>query len=110
MKMMVADRISHGTSHTKIVVGVLSSTHAPPIPPMMHVTSSGAIIGHDNLLNCCRYAPMLATCPGHSATVLVAFANFAGTPINISVGKLTKLPPPATALMAPATNAAKNKI
>ena len=44
---------------------------------------------------------MLATCPGHSATVLVALAFTGGMPTNNSVGKEMKLPPPATELMAP---------
>jgi hypothetical protein len=40
--------------------------------------------------------------------VLVAFAGIAGTPVNSNVGKATKLPPPATALSAPPSTAAKN--
>ncbi len=74
MKMMVAAKISHGTRRKKVVCGVFSRTQAPIIPPMTPVTSRGAIVRHERLPNCCRYAPMLATCPGHSATVLVAFA------------------------------------
>ena len=110
VKMMVADRISHGTSRKKVVCGVLSRIQAPTIPPITPVTSSGAIVRHESLPNCCRYAPMLATCPGHSATVLVAFALTGGMPMNSSVGNVTKLPPPATALMAPASSAAKNRM
>ena len=40
------------------------------------------------------------------ATVLVAFAIVDGNPTHTSAGKDTSVPPPATELMAPATNAA----
>ena len=56
-----------------------------------------------------RYAPPLAVVPAHSASVLVALAGTAGTPVNKSAGNATKLPPPATALMAPPNAPAKNK-
>ena len=51
---------------------------------------------------------MLAANPGQSATVFVALASTAGTPVNNSTGKDTKLPPPATAFSVPAIAAAKN--
>lgn len=51
---------------------------------------------------------MVPTVPGQMATVLVALALMDGRPIQISVGKVTKVPPPATELMVPATNAAPN--
>jgi len=44
--------------------------------------------------------------PGHSATVLVALAATDGTPSQTSVGNEMSVPPPATALMAPAATAA----
>ena len=47
------------------------------------------------------------------ATVLVALATMAvicGWPTSMSVGKLSSVPPPATALIAPARTDAKNKI
>ena len=40
------------------------------------------------------------------ATVLVAFAIIDGNPTQTSAGNDTSVPPPATELMAPATNAA----
>jgi glc operon protein GlcG len=40
------------------------------------------------------------------ATVLVAFALIDGRPSQINVGNVRRVPPPATELMAPATNAA----
>ena len=52
---------------------------------------------------------MLATCPGQSATVLVALAFTGGMPMKSSEGNETKLPPPATELMAPARKAAGKK-
>ena len=49
---------------------------------------------------------MLPTVPGQIATVLVAFAVTEFSPSQISAGKETSVPPPATELMAPARNAA----
>src|SRR5207248_1832191 len=45
----------------------------------------------------------------HKASVLVALAGIAGTPVNKSAGKATKLPPPATALMPPPRAPAKKR-
>jgi hypothetical protein len=52
---------------------------------------------------------VLAAKPGHSATVFVALASTAGTPVNKSAGKEMKLPPPARAFRVPAIPAAKNR-
>ena len=49
---------------------------------------------------------MLLTDAGQMATVLVALAATDGSPSQISVGKETKVPPPATELIAPARKAA----
>lgn len=51
---------------------------------------------------------MVPTVPGQMATVLVAFALIEGRPSQIKVGNVSRVPPPATELMAPATNAAPN--
>src|ERR1700731_4083576 len=51
---------------------------------------------------------MLPTSPGQIATVLVALAVTEDRPSQISVGKVTSVPPPATELIAPARNAAPN--
>jgi hypothetical protein len=56
-----------------------------------------------------RYAPPLAVVPAQSARVLVALAGTAGTPVNKSAGNATKLPSPATALIAPPSAPAKNR-
>src|SRR4029077_18543997 len=54
-------------------------------------------------------APPLAVVPTQRASVLVALAGMGGTPVNKSAGKATKLPPPATALMAPPRAPAKKR-
>src|SRR6266571_2625587 len=51
---------------------------------------------------------MLATEPGHKATVDVALAGMGSTPVKISAGKEMKLPPPATEFKMPARVAATN--
>src|SRR6266851_4453242 len=48
---------------------------------------------------------MLPEVPTTSAKVLVAFATTGGVPQNSRVGKVTRVPPPATAFMAPPTAA-----
>src|SRR5271165_3444493 len=50
----------------------------------------------------------LPTVPGQMATVLVALAVTESRPSQISVGKETSVPPPATELIAPARKADKN--
>jgi hypothetical protein len=44
--------------------------------------------------------------PRNIAVLFVAFAGIAGTPAKSSAGKVRKLPPPATLLMAPPKKAA----
>jgi glc operon protein GlcG len=51
---------------------------------------------------------MVPTVPGQMATVLVAFALMDGSPSQMSVGKVNRVPPPATELIAPATKAEPN--
>src|SRR5258708_38426695 len=53
-----------------------------------------------------RKAPPLNTSPAHRATVLVALAGMGGRPVKSNAGNAMKLPPPATAFMAPARSAA----
>ena len=109
MKMRVAISSSQGTSIMKVADGVMSRTQAPSRPPTTPVTVSGTITRRDKLRNSLRYAQTLAGWPGHSATVLVALALTGGMPANNSDGKETKLPPPATELMAPAATAATKR-
>jgi hypothetical protein len=51
---------------------------------------------------------MLPTDPGRSARVLVALAVIGESPIQISEGKVSSVPPPATALIIPPSAAAPN--
>jgi hypothetical protein len=53
-----------------------------------------------------RNEPADANEPSHIATLFVAFAETDGTPVESNAGKEMKLPPPAPALIALATNAA----
>ena len=48
---------------------------------------------------------MLPMVPGQIATVLVALAETEFSPSQMSAGKETRVPPPATELMAPARKA-----
>ena len=50
----------------------------------------------------------LPTVPGQIATVLVAFAVTEFKPSQINAGNDTRVPPPATELIAPARNADRN--
>src|SRR5262245_51615575 len=56
-----------------------------------------------------RYANVLDSAAGHSASVDVAFATTGATPATISAGSVKNDPPPATALSAPPTAAAKKR-
>src|SRR5215218_9950585 len=51
---------------------------------------------------------MLPNDPGHSATVLVALAEVGGSPSPTSAGNVSRVPPPAMELTAPAAMAAAN--
>ncbi len=51
---------------------------------------------------------MVPTVPGQMATVLVALALMDGSPSQISVGNVSRVPPPATELIAPAIKAEPN--
>src|SRR5271163_4954959 len=104
----VAPSSSHGSTFKKVCAGVLISRIAPAKPPTMLVRISG-IITRRGMFNFMRYAPPLAVVPTQSASVLVALAGTGGTPVKSSAGNATKLPPPATALMAPPMAPAKKR-
>src|SRR5277367_4662396 len=74
----------------------------------MLVRMSG-IITRRGMFSFMRYAPPLAVVPTQRASVLVALAGTGGTPVKSNAGKATKLPPPATALIAPPIAPAKNR-
>src|SRR5271157_1636312 len=89
----------------KVFCGVRSRTRAPSVPPARLV----AIISRrmrKSLGKRFRYAPTLATMPGHSATVEVALAWMGGTRVRIRAGNDMKVPPPATEFITPASPAA----
>jgi cell division ATPase FtsA len=58
-------------------------------------------------VNSPRYAHMLPTAPGQSATVLVALAMSGDRPSQTMAGNVTSVPPPATELTALPTAAAR---
>src|SRR6185437_2233099 len=78
------------------------------MPPRM-LAASNDHSTRRRTLTCSRKAPPENMRPDQSATVLVALAGIGGTPVKRSVGKAIKLPPPATAFMAPPTRAAANR-
>src|SRR5437660_1738426 len=108
VKMSVARKRSHGMSFTNVVSLVFRRRAAPRTPPTKLAAPSAITCAGDCFISS-RYAKTLATPAGHSATEFVAFAATGGTPVKRSAGKLTKLPPPATELIAPATAAAKKR-
>ena len=76
---------------------------------MMPVMTSAGSRWRASGVKAFRYATALATVPGQTAAVFVAFAAMGTIPVKISAGKVMKLPPPATELMAPARTAAKKR-
>ena len=78
---------------------------APTAPPTTLVMPSRTRMGR--LLSISRRKPQSPpNSPGHSATVLVAFATFGSRPSQSSTGKVTSVPPPAIEFIIPATKAA----
>jgi hypothetical protein len=104
----VAPSSNHGNTRKKVCAGVLISSAAPASPPTTLVTINGTITRRV-MFSRFRYAPPLAVVPIHNASVFVAFAATGATPVNNSAGNATKLPPPATALIAPPSAPAPNK-
>src|SRR5947208_14807429 len=104
MNSSVANRIRNGTSWSKTEGGVQRSSSAPAIPPIRLGATSARIRGSVELSSR-RYPAIAPSEPGQIATVLVALAVTESNPIQISVGKVSSVPPPATELIAPATNA-----
>src|SRR6516162_1290802 len=103
--MVAATSSSHGTRRMNVDCGVLSRTRAPAVPPMRPATIMGTR-RRRFLRTSSRYAATDVTCPGQSATVLVALACTGRIPVPSSAGKDRKEPPPATAFSTPARKAA----
>src|SRR5262249_17535799 len=77
------------------------SNAAPTSPPTIEGPTSMSI--HRLLSPSSRLKPSIPPSdPGHSDTVLVTFAWMGSTPTQMSAGKLTRVPPPATELIMPA--------
>ena len=97
--------MSQGKTRMKVCAGVRSRRMARTIPPTTLAEARVPNTGRGTLM-WRRKAPPLNSRPVQSATVLVAFAGTGGRPTNSRAGKAMKLPPPATALSAPASTAA----
>src|SRR4051812_10546158 len=100
VNVTAATSISHGSSRRKLESDVRTSRIAPARPPARLVRPSTAIQRRDVLMSP-RYANVLDTDAGQSASVDVAFALTGDTPATINAGSVRKDPPPATALSAP---------
>src|SRR5262249_23013750 len=86
--------------------GVRSKSAAPRTPPANDGRSSVRI--QPRLFASSRRKPTAAPNEaGQRPIVLVTFATIGSRPIQSSAGKETNVPPPATALIIPARNAAR---
>src|SRR5437879_5611973 len=107
-KTIVAAKRSQGITASNAFCEVDSKSTAPLMPPAMLATIAG-LTGMFKVSISFRYAQALASTPGNSATVLVAFATMEGTPVNTSAGNVRNEPPPATALISPAPRTAATR-
>src|SRR5688572_3674181 len=102
----VAKRTSHGTARANACSPVARRSHAPRPPPRTLGTAMAATKRSEPATSL-RYPPMAPQAPGQRATVLVAFASvYESPPTCTRAGKETRVPPPATELIAPAAAAA----
>ena len=96
----VAQSSNHGTRARNILGSMTMSSCAPAKPP----TRPTAKLTHA-LAPCIFRSRSCAITevsrPGQSATWLVVLASFSGSPMPISAGKVTSVPPPASALIRP---------
>jgi hypothetical protein len=97
--MSVPPRMSHGIMCRKVRWRVCSRTSAPLTPPSRLTM---AMVGSRSLCRSRRSVASEVSCPGHSASVLVALACTGGTPMPSIAGKEMKEPPPAMAFITPA--------
>ena len=94
-----------GTIDANSREGVSRSRNAPISPPAIDGAPSNSI--QRRLSPSSRRKPAIAPSePGQSATVQVTLARIGSIPIHTSVGKATRVPPPAIEFIIPATNAA----
>src|SRR6266542_1575655 len=109
MKSIVAKRIKKGTKRAKVGEGVQIRSHAPTVPPITLVIPRRSRIG-SLFSSSLRNPNSPPNKPGQRATVLVALATFGSIPNHMSRGNVTRVPPPAIELIAPAANAPVNKV
>jgi len=105
----VAPRISQGTAASKTAAGRRSSSSAPTRPPTSETRASGAIQPRTSS-NRRRKAHTEPGMPNHRATVEVVLARTGGSPAASSAGKVSMVPPPAIAFIAPAKKPAARTI
>src|SRR5215472_1675819 len=105
----VAPRSSQGTILSKVDCLVLSNSVDPRMLPRKVITISGKMLFNRLQFRALRYAPVEASVPGQSATVLVALALMEGIPVKSSAGKAMNPPPPATEFTAPPSRAAPKR-
>ena len=87
----------------KVTCFVFSNTTAPLTPPSIEAPIT---TGSRSLRRSPRNAATEVNCPGHNATVFVAFACIGATPMASIAGNETNDPPPAIAFITPARNEA----
>ena len=110
MKTAVAMSRSHGTRSENVEFEVLSSR----ILPMTEPARLAIVIHNRKLLSTLRmvsrYTQADANAPGRSTSDAVALACTGAIPANRRAGKVRKVPPPASALVAPPRMAAARRI
>ena len=102
----VANRTRNGTSRSKKLSGVASSSKAPQTPPIRLTTARIRKLRPSAPDTWRRPVNPVATWPGNNAIVEVTLAALAPMPNSRRAGKVMKEPPPASAFWAPATRAA----
>src|SRR5215470_13314428 len=105
VNVAAATSISQGRRRRNASFDVRTRSIAPASPPSTLVTPSRISHCRDERSSR-RYASVLDTDAGQSASVDVALATTAGTPATMSAGSVRNDPPPATALSAPPMAAA----
>jgi len=105
MKIAVAASKRNGISPANVEFGVRSKMIAPAMLPPVLATNMRTSVPRGTSISE-RKEPVEASEPSHIATLLVAFAGIGATPDARIAGNEMKLPPPAPALIALATNAA----
>src|SRR6185369_16732504 len=74
------NRISHGAAAAKTPGGRASSSAAPPIAPIAHVSTTAIVVGRDTSRSSRRYPNEPLSAPGSKPIVFEAFATIGGIP------------------------------